>query len=116
MMQYSFVCPNNTVFDQQTLTCTPPPGSVPCHEAEKFYYLNQQVEQVGAPGLPQPAVVPVPKHEAPQHQAPLPHFQPPQPQQQLPKPQPKPEPAPLTPVDDAEVEVERPSSYYGKSG
>ncbi|XP_064474331.1 uncharacterized protein LOC135388618 [Ornithodoros turicata] len=38
MMQYSFFCPDNTIFDQQTVTCTFPPGSAPCEQAESFYH------------------------------------------------------------------------------
>ncbi|KAH7933678.1 hypothetical protein HPB49_015627 [Dermacentor silvarum] len=57
MMQYSFVCPNTTVFDQQTLTCTSPPGTAPCQQAENFYYLNRHVGQggVGGPASAEPA-------------------------------------------------------------
>ncbi|KAH8030918.1 hypothetical protein HPB51_012386 [Rhipicephalus microplus] len=42
-MQYSFVCPNGTLFDQQTFTCTVPPGTAPCVQAESFYYLNRHL-------------------------------------------------------------------------
>ncbi|KAM7299039.1 hypothetical protein ISCGN_019606 [Ixodes scapularis] len=94
MMQYSFVCPNNTLFDQQTLTCTFPPGTAPCQNAESFYYLNRHVGQNGFESVPaatpqqmqqqpqqqqqqpqqhqqhqQPAVVPTPHHPAQSYQA-----------------------------------------------
>ncbi|KAH7939102.1 uncharacterized protein LOC119403158 [Rhipicephalus sanguineus] len=108
MMQYSFVCPNGTLFDQQSLTCTAPPGTAPCVQAESFYYLNRHVGQVGAAGVPvasppvqpelqRPAVVPEPKHETPVHQ-----------QQLAP-------PADSKPAggDDSVV---RPASYYGGKG
>ncbi|XP_075726293.1 uncharacterized protein LOC142768230 [Rhipicephalus microplus] len=109
-MQYSFVCPNGTLFDQQTFTCTVPPGTAPCVQAESFYYLNRHVGQAGPesvpvasppvqaqPELQRPAVVPEPKHEAPVHQ-----------QQLAP-------PAPSKP-SVGDNSVVRPASYYsGKS-
>ncbi|QQP52933.1 Putative LOC100898776 [Caligus rogercresseyi] len=35
--QYSFVCGNQTVFDQQTLTCNHPEDAFPCQEAPGLY-------------------------------------------------------------------------------
>ncbi|QQP52929.1 Putative LOC100898776 [Caligus rogercresseyi] len=35
--QYSFVCGNQTVFDQQTLTCNYPTDAFPCQEAPSLY-------------------------------------------------------------------------------
>ncbi|XP_035231692.1 U-scoloptoxin(01)-Cw1a-like [Stegodyphus dumicola] len=42
--QYSFVCGNQTVFNQLTFTCTYPEDAVPCVNAQDFYYLNTHVE------------------------------------------------------------------------
>ncbi|XP_077531078.1 uncharacterized protein LOC144143149 [Haemaphysalis longicornis] len=89
MMQYSFVCPNQTLFDQQTLTCTLPPGTAPCRHAENFYYLNRHVGQQGHEGVP-PAAVPE-EPQQPQHPQPH-HPQPQHPQPQLPEPDQLPEP------------------------
>jgi len=36
-LQYSFACPNTTVFDQSSLTCNYPEYSVPCSQAASFY-------------------------------------------------------------------------------
>ncbi|XP_022671880.1 uncharacterized protein LOC111254853 [Varroa destructor] len=47
VMQYSFFCPVNTTFDQQSLTCAPHPSPIPCHLAEKYYYVNDQIGVVG---------------------------------------------------------------------
>ena len=35
--QWSFVCGNGTIFDQQTLTCNYPTDSFPCEEAPSLY-------------------------------------------------------------------------------
>ncbi|QQP52931.1 Putative LOC100898776 [Caligus rogercresseyi] len=35
--QYSFVCGNQTLFDQQTLTCNHPEDAFPCQEAPALY-------------------------------------------------------------------------------
>ncbi|XP_040572137.1 uncharacterized protein [Lepeophtheirus salmonis] len=35
--QYSFVCGNTTMFDQQTLTCNHPEDAFPCNEAPSLY-------------------------------------------------------------------------------
>ncbi|XP_071036182.1 U-scoloptoxin(01)-Er1a [Parasteatoda tepidariorum] len=42
--QYSFLCGNQTVFNQLTFTCTYPEDAVPCMHAQDFYYLNSHVE------------------------------------------------------------------------
>ncbi|XP_054719819.1 U-scoloptoxin(01)-Cw1a-like [Uloborus diversus] len=42
--QYSFLCGNQTVFNQLTFTCTYPEDAVPCIHAQDFYYLNAHVE------------------------------------------------------------------------
>lgn len=35
--QWSFVCGNGTIFDQQTLTCNYPTDAFPCEEAASLY-------------------------------------------------------------------------------
>ena len=35
--QWSFVCGNGTIFDQQTLTCNYPTDAFPCEEAAALY-------------------------------------------------------------------------------
>ena len=35
--QWSFLCGNQTIFDQQTLTCNYVADSFPCEEAESLY-------------------------------------------------------------------------------
>ncbi|KAL1429426.1 hypothetical protein MTO96_002473 [Rhipicephalus appendiculatus] len=139
MMQYSFVCPNGTLFDQQTLTCTVPPGTAPCVQAESFYYLNRHVGQAG-PGrrahrlappsrpspsfsvrlwYPSPSTRPPstrpPVHHTPVHEAPRPpHPCPPGPPSTTPPvhQQELAHPAPSKPAvgDDSVI---RPASYYG---
>jgi len=41
---YSFLCGNQTVFNQLTFTCTYPEDAVPCVHATEFYYLNSHIE------------------------------------------------------------------------
>ena len=38
--QYSFLCGNETIFDQATLTCNYPVDSVPCEDAEAMFSLR----------------------------------------------------------------------------
>ena len=38
--QYSFLCGNETIFDQATLTCNYPVDSLPCEDAEAMYSLK----------------------------------------------------------------------------
>ncbi|XP_037081337.1 U-scoloptoxin(01)-Er1a-like [Pollicipes pollicipes] len=41
--QYSFLCGNETIFDQFTLTCNYPVDAVPCEDAESMYSLANDV-------------------------------------------------------------------------
>ncbi|XP_064487302.1 uncharacterized protein LOC135399380 [Ornithodoros turicata] len=43
MQQYSFFCPNLTIFNQLTLTCGYPEESVPCINAPDFFYVNDNI-------------------------------------------------------------------------
>ncbi len=38
VLQWSFICGNGTIFDQQTLTCNHPADAFPCEEAESLYF------------------------------------------------------------------------------
>ncbi|XP_035206697.1 U-scoloptoxin(01)-Er1a-like [Stegodyphus dumicola] len=49
--QYSFLCGNQTVFNQLTFTCSMPEDSVPCPEAPNFFYLNDNL-RLGDPNVP----------------------------------------------------------------
>ncbi|CAL1290734.1 unnamed protein product [Larinioides sclopetarius] len=40
MLQWSFFCGNQTVFNQFSFTCSYPEDAVPCGSARDFYYLN----------------------------------------------------------------------------
>ncbi|XP_023232252.1 U-scoloptoxin(01)-Cw1a-like [Centruroides vittatus] len=41
--QYSFICGNLTVFNQQTMTCSHPDDAVPCNKAHEFFHLNERL-------------------------------------------------------------------------
>lgn len=40
MLQWSFMCGNQTVFNQFSFTCAYPEDAVPCASARDFFYLN----------------------------------------------------------------------------
>lgn len=39
--QFSFFCPNQTIFDQRLLVCQDEVFATPCREADQFYVINQ---------------------------------------------------------------------------
>ncbi|KAF8782755.1 uncharacterized protein LOC129963900 [Argiope bruennichi] len=41
--QFSFLCGNQTVFNQLSFTCSMPEDAVPCPEAPNFFYLNDNL-------------------------------------------------------------------------
>lgn len=43
MQHFSFLCGNQTVFNQLSLTCAYEDDSVPCQNAKDFYYLNANI-------------------------------------------------------------------------
>ncbi|XP_074597548.1 uncharacterized protein LOC141852439 [Brevipalpus obovatus] len=45
LRQYTFVCGNQTIFNQFSLTCASPEESVPCEQAPQFYRLNERIGQ-----------------------------------------------------------------------
>ncbi|XP_050041044.2 uncharacterized protein [Dermacentor andersoni] len=48
---YSFMCGNQTVFDQLSLTCAFPEEAVPCASAQDFFYVNNYIGVENAPFL-----------------------------------------------------------------
>lgn len=45
MQHFSFVCGNQTIFDQLSLSCAYPEDAIPCKTARSFFYLNERVGQ-----------------------------------------------------------------------
>lgn len=45
LRQYSFVCGNQTIFNQFSQTCATREESIPCADAPEFYYLNDRVRE-----------------------------------------------------------------------
>lgn len=45
VQQYSFMCGNQTVFNQFSLTCSLPEDSIPCRSSQDFFYLNERIGQ-----------------------------------------------------------------------
>ncbi|KAK8782984.1 hypothetical protein V5799_015675 [Amblyomma americanum] len=43
MQQFSFLCGNQTMFNQLSLTCAYEDDAVPCENAKDFYYLNANI-------------------------------------------------------------------------
>jgi len=42
---WSFLCGNQTVFNQYSLTCSHPDEAIPCDQSPQFYYLNERIGQ-----------------------------------------------------------------------
>ncbi|XP_047481214.1 uncharacterized protein LOC125033603 [Penaeus chinensis] len=49
MFKWSFLCPEQTIFNQETLTCTRPEDAVPCEEVASFYFVNSAFGKVDEP-------------------------------------------------------------------
>lgn len=47
--QWTFLCGNQTVFNQLSLTCSFPEESIPCQSAPDFFYINDNLGRVDAP-------------------------------------------------------------------
>ncbi|XP_022652942.1 uncharacterized protein LOC111270705 isoform X2 [Varroa jacobsoni] len=43
IQHYSFLCGNQTMFNQLSLTCTYEEDSVPCQNAPDFFYVNENI-------------------------------------------------------------------------
>nr|XP_049701387.1 uncharacterized protein LOC110383117 [Helicoverpa armigera] len=41
--RWSFICPSETVFNQEALTCTRPADSIDCKDSPDFYHLNMEI-------------------------------------------------------------------------
>lgn len=46
MYKWSFICPEQTIFNQETLTCTRPEDAVPCEEVATYYFVNDSFGKV----------------------------------------------------------------------
>jgi len=70
IMQYSFFCPANTTFNQKSLTCAPydVSSTIPCSQAEKYYYVNEQLASDHVPQVPTHQGTPVYPSTSPYHQ------------------------------------------------
>ncbi|XP_037284456.2 uncharacterized protein LOC119177159 [Rhipicephalus microplus] len=51
VQQYSFLCGNQTVFNQLSLTCAFAEEAVPCQNAPDFFYVNDNIGNPTAPFL-----------------------------------------------------------------
>ncbi|KAH7981286.1 hypothetical protein HPB49_022898 [Dermacentor silvarum] len=51
VQQYSFLCGNQTVFNQLSLTCAFAEEAVPCNNAPDFFYVNDNIGNPTAPFL-----------------------------------------------------------------
>ncbi|KAH9361163.1 hypothetical protein HPB48_003025 [Haemaphysalis longicornis] len=49
VQQYSFLCGNQTIFNQLSLTCAFAEESVPCNNAPDFFYINDNIGNPTAP-------------------------------------------------------------------
>ncbi|PSN46812.1 hypothetical protein C0J52_11193 [Blattella germanica] len=47
--KWSFICPEETVFNQESFTCTRPEDAVACEEAPQYYSLNEGFGQTEKP-------------------------------------------------------------------
>ncbi|GFG30696.1 hypothetical protein Cfor_07473 [Coptotermes formosanus] len=53
--KWSFICPEETVFNQESFTCTRPEDAIACEEAPQYYSLNEGFGQTDRPFEPSPA-------------------------------------------------------------
>lgn len=51
MQQFSFLCGNQTVFNQLSFTCAFPEEAIPCQSSADFFYLNSYIGVENAPFL-----------------------------------------------------------------
>ncbi|XP_045782323.1 uncharacterized protein LOC123878964 [Maniola jurtina] len=47
--KYSFICPKETMFNQEVLVCARPRESIPCEESSSFYDLNMEIGKIADP-------------------------------------------------------------------
>ncbi|XP_043279247.1 uncharacterized protein [Venturia canescens] len=48
--RWSFICPAETVFNQETFVCTRTENSIPCEESDQYYVLNEDIGKVEEEG------------------------------------------------------------------
>ncbi|XP_050359082.1 uncharacterized protein LOC126779208 [Nymphalis io] len=49
--KWSFICPKETVFNQEVLVCTRERDSIPCEESPDFYDLNMEIGKIANPDI-----------------------------------------------------------------
>ncbi|CAH2237880.1 jg4892 [Pararge aegeria aegeria] len=49
--KFSFICPKETMFNQEVLVCTRPRESIPCEESPSFYDLNMEIGKIADPDV-----------------------------------------------------------------
>ncbi|XP_068227744.1 uncharacterized protein [Palaemon carinicauda] len=49
MHKWSFICPEQTIFNQETLTCTRPEDAVPCKEVSSYFFVNDSFGKINEP-------------------------------------------------------------------
>ncbi|CAH2083928.1 unnamed protein product [Euphydryas editha] len=49
--KYSFICPKDTVFNQEVLVCTWERDALPCEESPNFYDLNMEIGKIADPEI-----------------------------------------------------------------
>ncbi|XP_028043050.1 uncharacterized protein LOC114252671 [Bombyx mandarina] len=54
--RYSFICPSETVFNQEVLTCTRPRDAIECEDSVLYYDLNEEIGKVPNKTEEQPPV------------------------------------------------------------
>ncbi|GLH07758.1 Uncharacterized protein GBIM_13186 [Gryllus bimaculatus] len=47
--RFSFICPEQTLFNQEAFTCTRPEDSIPCEESPQWYHLNDKLGRTDTP-------------------------------------------------------------------
>ncbi|XP_072937672.1 uncharacterized protein [Epargyreus clarus] len=47
--KWSFICPKETVFNQEVLVCTRPRESIPCEDSSLYYDLNLEIGKIDEP-------------------------------------------------------------------
>lgn len=50
---WSFICGNQTVFNQVSLSCSHPEDAIPCENAKDFYHVNDYFGDLQAPSVKQ---------------------------------------------------------------
>ncbi|XP_033607594.1 U-scoloptoxin(01)-Cw1a-like [Cryptotermes secundus] len=55
IFKWSFICPEETVFNQESFTCTRPEDAVACEESPQYYSLNEEFGRTDRPIEPSPS-------------------------------------------------------------